>query len=230
MVQEVQLDGSTTKASIKSEYAQTAAPTATDDTNDGFSVGSVWIDTTNDKVYQNVDATASAAVWKILSSVPGGTKVIPHTVKWESGSGGPSVVQSGDLLVFKLPDGNIVGVKGDYPLDSTVDLSSTNPALRVPFVVVTAGTGNANIRMRLSVRYIDVTELSTKTLDETLEQTVAVINTVAQLHEFTFTLDKTLIVAEDLISFFLERVGTDAADTFTGEIGVVEHSSFEIVR
>jgi hypothetical protein len=39
------------------------APTATDDSGSGYVVGSRWIDTTADKEYVCVDATATAAVW-----------------------------------------------------------------------------------------------------------------------------------------------------------------------
>ena len=42
----------------------TTAPTANEDAGDGYSVGSVWIDVTNDKAYVCVDATSTAAVWK----------------------------------------------------------------------------------------------------------------------------------------------------------------------
>lgn len=59
----------------------TTAPTANDDSGDGYAVGSVWIDTTNDLVYQCVDATATAAVWKLLNSEAGfvGTYASPDT-------------------------------------------------------------------------------------------------------------------------------------------------------
>lgn len=48
---------------IKNNYAGTAAPVATDDTAAGYEVGSHWLDTTNDKAYVCLDATAAAAVW-----------------------------------------------------------------------------------------------------------------------------------------------------------------------
>lgn len=41
----------------------TTAPTVNDDTNDGYKVGSLWIDTTNDVAYVCVDASVGAAVW-----------------------------------------------------------------------------------------------------------------------------------------------------------------------
>ncbi|QIG69466.1 putative phage tail fiber protein [Rhizobium phage RHph_N3_13] len=41
----------------------TTAPAVTDDANDGYAVGSVWVNTTADVVYICVDATVGAAVW-----------------------------------------------------------------------------------------------------------------------------------------------------------------------
>lgn len=56
---------------ILSEYAKTVAPTANEDTNDGYEVGSLWHDTTNDKAYVCLDATAAAAVWKDITAANG---------------------------------------------------------------------------------------------------------------------------------------------------------------
>jgi hypothetical protein len=41
-----------------------AAPTVNEDSGDGYSIGSRWLDTTNDKEYVATDVTAGAAVWK----------------------------------------------------------------------------------------------------------------------------------------------------------------------
>lgn len=48
---------------IKGEYAKTVAPTVNDDSDDGYGVGSWWFDTTADRAYVCLDATATAAVW-----------------------------------------------------------------------------------------------------------------------------------------------------------------------
>lgn len=45
------------------KWDATTAPTADDDSGDGYSVGSRWIDVTNDKEYVCLDATLTAAVW-----------------------------------------------------------------------------------------------------------------------------------------------------------------------
>jgi len=48
---------------LKNNISATAAPTATDDSGAGYAVGSVWLDTTNDKAYIAMDVTSTAAVW-----------------------------------------------------------------------------------------------------------------------------------------------------------------------
>jgi microcystin-dependent protein len=42
----------------------TTAPTATDDSNDGYIEGSIWVDVTNNRVYICVDSTVAAAIWQ----------------------------------------------------------------------------------------------------------------------------------------------------------------------
>ena len=52
-------------------YSATTAPTANDDSGDGYSIGSWWVNVTSDEAYLCVDSTVGAAVWtKISVDVP----------------------------------------------------------------------------------------------------------------------------------------------------------------
>jgi hypothetical protein len=46
----------------------TLAPTTSDDSADGYSVGSLWINTTTDNIYICVDSTVGAAIWKQINN------------------------------------------------------------------------------------------------------------------------------------------------------------------
>ncbi len=59
----------------KHNYAATVAPSVTEDSNAGYSVGSMWIDINLDKVYACADASVGAAVWKLTSNTAGGTSI-----------------------------------------------------------------------------------------------------------------------------------------------------------
>ncbi|MCG7994485.1 MAG: hypothetical protein JAZ06_03565 [Candidatus Thiodiazotropha taylori] len=49
---------------IRVNYTATTAPTTDDDINNGYSVGSVWIDTALSQAYILLDSTSGAAVWQ----------------------------------------------------------------------------------------------------------------------------------------------------------------------
>lgn len=51
----------------KSVYSATAAPLVSNDTTEGYGVGSVWADTTNDRAYICLDSAEGAAVWKEIT-------------------------------------------------------------------------------------------------------------------------------------------------------------------
>jgi len=54
------------------KFDATTAPTANEDSGDGYAVGSRWIDITNDKEYVCLDSTATAAVWTETTGTGGG--------------------------------------------------------------------------------------------------------------------------------------------------------------
>ena len=67
------IDGGAT-ANWKMSFTEVDAPDANDDTTDGWKVGSLWVDVTNDKAYICLDITDTAAVWIEI------TQGVNHTV------------------------------------------------------------------------------------------------------------------------------------------------------
>ncbi|MDC8437599.1 MAG: hypothetical protein LV468_01195 [Candidatus Nitrosotenuis sp.] len=76
----------------KNELAKTVAPTANDDTGDGYTVGSRWVDTTNDKEYVCLDASSGAAVW---------------TETTQAGSS-PALDDVSDVVITSVADGQVL--------------------------------------------------------------------------------------------------------------------------
>lgn len=103
-------------------FGATAAPTVNDDTGDGYTIGSWWVNTSTDEAYLCVDATAGAAVWtKISVDVPSeivallaGQSVSMASLTLSGGTAngvlylnGSKVATSGSALVF---DGTNLGL------------------------------------------------------------------------------------------------------------------------
>ncbi|MCK5127537.1 MAG: LamG domain-containing protein [candidate division Zixibacteria bacterium] len=63
--------GAGTYEEVKNNLSAAVAPTANEDSGDGYSVGSRWIDTTADKEYSCLDATLTAAVWTDITDAGG---------------------------------------------------------------------------------------------------------------------------------------------------------------
>lgn len=63
-----ELENKPSGSGVQNNFAATSAPTINDDSGDGYSVGSIWVNLTTDNVYQCADSTAGAAVWKQLNS------------------------------------------------------------------------------------------------------------------------------------------------------------------
>lgn len=57
-------------------FTATTAPGVGDDSADGYTVGSQWLDLTADKSYICLDSTAGAAVWKETSNAAGGAGTV----------------------------------------------------------------------------------------------------------------------------------------------------------
>lgn len=74
-----------TELGTQPRHTAVTAPTVNDDTGDGYSVGTLWMDTANDRLYIAIDVSAGAAVWVEIGGL--------------SGTWTPTVTQSGSVAV-----------------------------------------------------------------------------------------------------------------------------------
>ncbi len=84
------------------------APTAGDDTGDGYEVGSTWIDTAGGDIYVCVDASAAAAVWVDISAGAGALSIedTAFGAGWDADLDGASKNSLYDYLVQLDADSN----------------------------------------------------------------------------------------------------------------------------
>jgi len=94
----------------RQNYSATTNPANTDDSDEGYGVGSVWINVTTDDVYICVDATPSSAVWVQLDASAGMTS---WTLAGDSGT--PQTIA----------DGNTATVAGDNYVETTAGATDT---------------------------------------------------------------------------------------------------------
>lgn len=86
---------------ILNNYAGIANPTAGDDSGDGYSVGSEWINTLTGAVFKCVDATLGAAVWEQINTTGSGNEEAVF-LDFDFSTGSPVVVgnlAAGDKII-----------------------------------------------------------------------------------------------------------------------------------
>lgn len=115
----------------------TTAPTVNDDSGDGYSIGSQWIDVTNDKAYVCVDASVGAAVW-----VEAGGSGISTPVSVPNGGTGKTSVTTNALLI-----GNGTGALNELAVGSTpavplYDSGTTSWSMQQRLYIPNGGIGN----------------------------------------------------------------------------------------
>lgn len=118
-------------ANTKNNFAASVAPTASNDAGEGYTVGSVWIDTSAGSSYVCTDATGSAAVWMATCNV-GNTDSLPE---------GSTNLYFSDARA----DARIAAQKGSANGLATLDGSGKVPASQLEVADVSyMGTWNAN--------------------------------------------------------------------------------------
>lgn len=95
-------DSGTNTKLESNHHRSTSAPTVNDDVADGFEIGTIWIDTTNDNSYISVDHTAGAAIWKQMDSTTASAIITGSTppVACTSGAAGRQFMDTDSGLVY----------------------------------------------------------------------------------------------------------------------------------
>jgi hypothetical protein len=140
---------------IRHNLAGTTAPAAGDDEDDGYAVGSLWVDTTNDTFYVCSDSASGAAVWVgaggtwagVLASgnESGGTDAV--MTAGDELRGVDQAAATGDDLVMR--GGDHTGASGftfnggDVVIDGG-DTNSTNGNSKGGDVLITAGVASGS--------------------------------------------------------------------------------------
>jgi hypothetical protein len=127
------IDGGTT-SELKYNLVATVDPTADEDSDDGYTVGSRWINVTLDKEFVLLDATVGAAVWTETTGAGGGSgggcclTVIKKAVSYTAVSGDLVVCDSsGGSITITMPAAptldDVIGIyleAGNFTLNTTI--------------------------------------------------------------------------------------------------------------
>jgi len=128
-----------TIAIIKKKFDATQAPTVNNDIDEGYEVGSRWVDVTNDKEYVCLDNTDGAAVWTETTGAGGGASTftgLTDTPSAYTDAGNKLVaVNSGATALEFITDNKVTQTIQDYTIycnastgnDTTGDGTSGTP-------------------------------------------------------------------------------------------------------
>jgi len=113
-------------ATPKHNFAAAADPVVGDDVDDGYGVGSLWLDTTGNVGWICFDASAGAAVWRQATDVAATETVagrIEIATQTETNTGTDDVRAVTPLKLFTAAAPNVTKANGDspYAVDLTAD-------------------------------------------------------------------------------------------------------------
>ncbi len=137
-------------------------------------------------------------------------------------SGPPEVIIFGtDVKVYELDSGD--GVLLNFELPDGIDLTTVDPVVVVNVATSQEDDGatNGTVLFQLTTRYVADGELLDKVIDETLTPDGAqptIIDTLTIQQQITFTLDRTKIAVDDVLTFQFENLG---GGTYLGKVGVI---------
>jgi len=188
---------------LKVKLNATAAPAVTNDTDEGYAVGSRWVDVTNDKEYVCLDNTDGAAVWTETTGAGGGAstfldltdtpaayddgkyaKSTAAGIVFDTPAGAGNVANTGTPVIYdyaRFTDATTIEgrsyteMKTDlaYQLSDLSDVNTSTPTNR--FVLIADGT---DFESRALVE-ADISDLGTYLTDITGESILSLSDVAA---------------------------------------------------
>jgi hypothetical protein len=127
------------------------APTVNDDSGDGYTVGSRWLDTTADKEYVCLDATGGAAVW-VETTATGGGGLTQAYVGYNTVGGSWESMTNVRVIAKQVTIGTACQLENiDVYVQMTNTASSVGGVLQVGVYSDNSGTPDMVIGMNTSV-------------------------------------------------------------------------------
>jgi hypothetical protein len=102
-----------TLTGILNNLAATTNPAVTDDSGDGYEIGSRWINTATDEEFVATDVTVGAAVWVSTTAAAGAPATVDYLVGTASGD------LSAEIVVGTTPGGELGGTWASPTVDAT---------------------------------------------------------------------------------------------------------------
>lgn len=128
----------------QTNYSATTDPTVNDDSGDGYSVGSPWVNATADKAFLCLDATVGAAVWVQIGGFGEVTFAASRIVLSESGDSNFKAGTATQLFgILSGTDFNMADATLQRPVIKDYGLTRTAPTVSAGALTLDLTAGNA---------------------------------------------------------------------------------------
>lgn len=156
-------DGELLSANVKmNKLNATSAPTVNNDTDEGYAVGSYWVDVTADKGYICLDNTDGAAVWTEITQSGGGATFLELTdtpaaydngkyakstaagLVWDAPAGYTNLTSFVDQTAWRLFYSNTAGDVTEVALGTSTQVLTSSGATSAPSFQDAGAAGETN--------------------------------------------------------------------------------------
>lgn len=211
--------GTSTRIDV-THVRSTTDPTVNEDRNDGFKVGTIWINTSTGGTYILSDETPGAAVWQSFATSSNQTKYLFMDINGGvNNSVTVGTVATGFSAVLQYDAGGTSNTGWSFPVPDDW-VSGTNIVVEVFWTPSNTNTGNVEWDFDYATFATGATLAGGSFTN--IGFTQAAPGTTLQLTSTgsTFSIPSGSIAAGRMVNFRINRDGGAGTDTFTGTLNV----------